>query len=225
MNTDLVSLKAIINNIKMHPLLSDVPEDYIIVKTREFIQIVGVPILFKESEADITTENYRAMLPCDYYDMIQVVDAVSHIPYVYSTASFSPEFYKGHNNTYKVQGKIIYTALESTKIHIAYRALYLDDEGYPMLIDNASFLRALESYIKMNWFTIQYDMGKISRDVKDNAATDYYGNVKHAETQLVTPTIDQMESLSNIFTSLLEKPWGHENTFRDTNKEYQLRLH
>jgi hypothetical protein len=38
----------------------------------------------------------------------------------------------------------------------------LDDEGYPLLPDEPTFLRALELYIKKQWFTILFDMNKIS---------------------------------------------------------------
>ena len=54
---------------------------------------------------------------------------------------------------------------------------------------------------------------------------DYYGDVKVAEGSFMTPTIDQMESLKNIFTSMLDKPFGHVTTFKEINKDVQLQIH
>ena len=229
MNTEFISLKSVIDGIKFHPLLKDVPIDMIIKYTLELIEIVGCPGLFEPKEADLEVENYRAMLPCDYYDMTQVVLMNNNRPSVafkYSTATFTPMTYKQTTDlNYKVQGRIIYTSLEKCNIKIAYKAIKLDEEGYPMLINNAAFIRALESYVKMKWFIIQYDLGKITKQVKDDAQTDYYGDVKVAEGSLMTPTIDQMESLKNIFTSMLDKPFGHVTTFKEINKDVQLQIH
>ena len=45
---------------------------------------------------------------------------------------------------------------------MAYRALPVDGEGIPLIPDNSVFYRALEAYVKKNWFTILFDLGKIS---------------------------------------------------------------
>jgi len=38
----------------------------------------------------------------------------------------------------------------------------IDEEGLPMIPDNPIFLKTLELYIKKEYFTILFDMGKIS---------------------------------------------------------------
>ena len=87
--------------------------------------------------------------------MIQVRDVGPcgrpHKAWRYSTDSFHMNLdkHKHTDPTYKIQGNFIFTApMDCGKIEIAYRAFQLDEEGYPMLPDDASFIRALQSYIK-----------------------------------------------------------------------------
>lgn len=40
--------------------------------TVDFIRIIGMPPMFIEKTAKLKIENYRAKLPCDFHEMIQV---------------------------------------------------------------------------------------------------------------------------------------------------------
>jgi hypothetical protein len=72
---------------------------------------------------------------------------------------------KSSNYTYKIQGNCLFTNIQSGDIDVAYIGIPVDEEGFPMIIDNSSYLRALELYIKKQWFTILFDMGKIQGPV------------------------------------------------------------
>jgi hypothetical protein len=61
-----------------------------------------------------------------------------------------------------VQGRILTTSSKCTTVDISYKALMIDEEGLPMIPDNPIFLKTLELYIKKEYFTILFDMGKIS---------------------------------------------------------------
>jgi len=45
----------------------------------------------------------------------------------------------------------------------------VDEEGYPMIPDNSSFTRAIQAYIKKEWFTILFDEAKISQQAFQQA--------------------------------------------------------
>lgn len=51
--------------------------------------------------------------------------------------------------------------------------MMLDKDGYPMIPENSAFIKALELYIKKAWFTILFDMGKISQGVLFNTQQEY----------------------------------------------------
>ena len=220
-----------------HPLLRDVPFETILEYTLDFIQIVGCPSLFEEKTTVIKIEDWRGVLPCDYVSMIQVrtakkVDGIepdhrSHISYRYSTDSFHMSNEKpdvgryGTDLTYKIQGYVIYTSTKDTDIEIAYNAIATDDEGYPLLPDNPSFLRALEAYIKKQQFTILFDLGKLQPAILQNAQQEYAFYVGQCQTDMIMPSIDQMESLTNLWTSLIARANEHSKGFINSgSKEY-----
>lgn len=231
------NIRRVADRIMRHPLLRDVPFETILDYTVDFLQIVGVPSLFEEKAALLHVENYRCMLPCDYVSMIQVrtakkVDGIepnhrSHISYRYSTDSFHMSKEKpdvgryGTDLTYKIQGCVIYTSTKDTDIEIAYNAIATDGEGYPLLPDNPSFLRALEAYVKKQQFTILFDLGKLQPAILQNAQQEYAFYVGQCQTDMIMPSIDQMESLTNLWTALITRANEHSKGFVNLgSKEY-----
>lgn len=231
------SIKNLASRVMRHPLLRDVPFETILEYTLDFIQIVGCPSLFEEKTTVIKIEDWRGVLPCDYVSMIQVrtakkVDGIepnhrSHISYRYSTDSFHMSKEKpdvgryGTDLTYKIQGCVIYTSTKDTDIEIAYNAIATDGEGYPLLPDNPSFLRALEAYIKKQQFTILFDLGKLQPAILQNAQQEYAFYVGQCQTDMIMPSIDQMESLTNLWTSLIARANEHSKGFINSgSKEY-----
>lgn len=231
------NIRRVADRIMRHPLLRDVPFETILDYTVDFLQIVGVPSLFEEKTALLHVENYRCMLPCDYVSIIQVrtakkVDGIepnhrSHVSYRYSTDSFhmsneKPDIGRyGTDLTYKIQGYVIYTSTKDTDIEIAYNAIATDGEGYPLLPDNPSFLRALEAYIKKQQFTILFDLGKLQPAILQNAQQEYAFYVGQCQTDMIMPSIDQMESLTNLWTALIARANEHSKGFINSgSKEY-----
>jgi hypothetical protein len=74
----------------------------------------------------------------------------------------SEDKYESSELTYKIQGMVIYTSMKEGTIEIAYRAIAVDKDGYPLIPDKSTFTNALELYIKKKCFTIWFDLGKIN---------------------------------------------------------------
>ena len=212
-----ISIKQALDDLLEHPLLQDLSFERVVNYTVHFLQIVGVPNEFEEKTALIDIKDYRGCLPCDYYDMIQVrtYKEGEYCPRVfrYTTDSFHHSPNKGDSDawdlTYKLQNSIIYTSIKEGTIEIAYHAIKVDKEGYPMIPENSSFIQALELYIKKKVFTILFDQGKINNAVLQNTQQEYAWAVGQAQRDLTMPTIDQMESISNMWTQLLQRNNEH----------------
>jgi len=142
----------------------------------------------------------------------------SNIVYRYSGHSFHLSHKKATavtDYTYKIQGTVIFTSTKDIDLEIAYRAFAVDEEGYPLLPDNTSFLRGLESYIKLQWFTILFDMGNLPIATLQNAQADYAWAVGDAQSEFSRLTLDQAETLFNSFKSLLPRSNEHWKGFFD----------
>ena len=179
--------------------------------TIDFMRIVGMPMMFTEKVVRITIDKYRALLPCDYYQTIQVRIPGGHA-LVYSTDSFHMSN-KGNSSTYKIQGNIIYTSIESGELELAYLAISTDEDGYPLLPDNSSFTRALELYIKKQWFTILFDLGKITSAVLQNTQQEYAWAVGDCQSEFNRMSIDQMEAFSNSWRTMILRDHQHSSGF------------
>lgn len=222
------NIKLIMDKLTRHPLLQDIPFETVVDYAVDFIRIVGTPPSFLDKTAIIDIVDYRGILPCDYYEMTQVrLNDSSKRTFRYTTDSFhmssnKPEF---SDLTYKIQGNCIFTTpLEQGQIEIAYQALPIDEEGYPLIPDNSSYSRALEAYIKREWFTILFDQGKLNGQVLARVDQEYSFYVGQAQSELIIPTIDQMEAISNMWNTLLPRD-EHRHSFLDNGTQSHIINH
>ena len=206
-----LSIKKILDSCLRHPLMQDLSLETAVDYTIDFMKIVGMPRMFTEKVVRITIDKYRALLPCDYYQTIQVRIPGGHA-LVYSTDSFHMSN-KGNSSTYKIQGNIIYTSIESGELELAYLAISTDADGYPLLPDNSSFTRALELYIKKQWFTILFDLGKITSAVLQNTQQEYAWAVGDCQSEFNRMSIDQMEAFSNSWRTMILRDHQHSSGF------------
>lgn len=206
-----INIKVVLDRILRHPLMQDLSLETAVDYTIDFMRIVGTPRMFTEKVVRITIDKYRALLPCDYYQTIQVRIPGGHA-LVYSTDSFHMSN-KGNSSTYKIQGNIIYTSIESGELELAYLAISTDADGYPLLPDNSSFTRALELYIKKQWFTILFDLGKITSAVLQNTQQEYAWAVGDCQSEFNRMSIDQMEAFSNSWRTMILRDHQHSSGF------------
>ena len=227
------NIKGIMDRLMRHPLMEDIPFETVIDYAVDFIRIVGTPASFEEKTAEIPINNYRGVLPCDFYEMIQVRIAAPGGPaFRYSTDSFHMSRHKHHypdshfrDLTYKLQGNCIFVSpIKDGKVEIAYKAMAMDDEGYPLIPDNSSYAKALELYIKKEWFGIQFDLGKINAQVMNKAEQDYSFAVGQCSTDMIRPTIDQMESITAMWNTLIDRP-NHKYGFDNEGTIEHIRIH
>lgn len=238
------NIRRILDRVMRHPMLRDIPFETSVEYTVDFISLLGTPAIYDEKTAIIIVRNWRGQLPCDFEKMIQVrvagpqtchrwINVPCLVPRpVYRKSGHSFHMSDFHPNagitgefTYKIQGLVIFTSTKDIDIEIAYRAYATDEEGYPLLPDNPSFLRGLESYIKLKWFTILYDQGKISQQVMQNTQQDYAWAVGDAQSEFSRLSLDDAETLSNSFKTILPRNNEHWKGFFTTGAEEIWKRH
>lgn len=216
---EFVNLKTIADKIKRHPLMQDISFETIIDYTVDFIRIVGTPASFFQKESTIIVKDYRGELPCDFHKVIQIKNKKGTC-LIYSLGTFKPT----SSITYKIKGNFIFLSKEEEELTIVYEALPIDEEGIPVVPDNSIYTRALESYIKLQWFTILFDMNKISGAVLQNAQQQYAWNVGQAQTDLIMPTIDQMQAITNMWNKFVDTDY-HNKGFSSIELKQDLIKH
>ena len=208
-----LSIKNILDKVLRHPLMQDLSLETAVDYAVDFMRIVGVPKMFTEKVVFIDTDGYRAKLPCDFYKIIQVRPRGRAALIASTDNFFMGGRYRDCNNTYKIQGNIIYTSLEKDTLELSYLAIEVDKDGYPILPDNSSFTRALELYIKKQWFTILFDLGKITPAVLQNTQQEYAWAVGDCMTEFNRLSIDEMEAFSNSWRTMIIRDNQHASGF------------
>lgn len=226
-----ISIHQILSDILDHPMLKDVSFERAVNYTVQFISKVGCPRMFEEKTALINIENYRGALPCDYNEVIQVrllsqCNGRSEGVFRYATDSFHTSEVKHHSYdlTYKIQGNAIFTSIKDGTIEIAYNAFVVDSDGYPMVPDNSSFIEALELYIKKKHFNVLFDTGKITPQVYNQVCQDYAWAVGQAQSDLIRPTIDQMQAITNSWNTLIPRMSEHSYGFKENGTQEKIKL-
>ena len=242
------NIKRVLDNLMDHPLLRDLTLEQVVRHTIRFIGIHGYPVLYEDKIADVEIKDFRGILPCDLISIIQVKDLHTGVCMRSMTDVFTPGLLPEHPHekkklphpmdwyippthkymeepTFKTQGRIIYTSFPEGIVGIAYKSIPVDEDGFPLLIDNENYLAALEAYIKKNVFTVKFDTGKIQAGVLQNAQKDYAWLSGQLAAEMTIPSVSEMQSLTNIVNTLIPKIKEFDRGFKNVGDREYLRKH
>lgn len=218
-----INIREVVSRILRHPLLQDVTLEQAVQYTLDFIGIFGMPKLYEDREIELHIEDYRAALPIDLISIIHVKDAKSGMCLRSMTDSFISK--DSSEPTFKTQGHVLFTTFKTGDVYVAYKAIPVDECGYPLLIDNTIFLKTLESYIKKEVFTILFDMGKINGNVLQNTQQQYAWLAGQLQSEFTIPSISEMESIKNSWCRLIQRTQEFSNGFSTLGNRENIKLH
>lgn len=222
-----ISIKIILDKLMRHPLLQDISLETVVDYTIDFMRIVGVPSMFSNKTNVLQITSYRSRLPCDFHQMIQMrTTEGSKYAFRYAGDSFhlSDSKIAAKELTYRIEGDIIYTSIETGEVELSYTAISTDCDDYPIIPNNSSFTRALESFIKEKRFNILFDLGKISMAVYQNSQTQYAWNVGDCQSEFNRLTPDKAESFFNSWRTLLIRDNEHKTGFLYNGMKEKIKL-
>lgn len=221
-----VNIKEIVSRVLRHPSLKDFTLEQAVQYVTDFMDIFGLPKMYQDKETTIEIKDYRGVLPCDCISINQVKDCKTGICLRAMQDTFMPndKSYgcQKEELAFKTQGNIIFTSRKFEKILISYKAIPVDKDGYPLLIDNGLYLKTLELYIKKELFLVLFETGKVSAAVIQNVQQDYAWRAGQLQKELTNPSMSELESITREWTSMLDRPNTFDNGFRDNgNREYR----
>jgi hypothetical protein len=241
------SIKRVLDDLLDHPLLRDLTLEQAVRHTLRFISLHGYPALYKDKQEVVDIKDFRGLLPCDLISINLVKDLDTGLCLRSMTDVFIPEVKDTKekpvdllNNiqgeyippmkeyreepAFKTQGRIIFTSFPEGKVELSYKAIPTDEDGYPLLIDNETYLNALEAYIKVKVFTVKFDTGKIAAGVLSNAQTDYAWASHLLQSEMTLPSVSEMESITRMLNTMIKPTTSFDNEFRNIgDREYRRR--
>lgn len=233
-----ISIQRVLDNLKDDENMQNLTLEQVVRHTLRFMEKFGFPKLYEDRIADIEIHDFRGMLPCDLISIDQVKDCNTGICMRSMTDNFLEGLkeHKHHNNgdfiphqidarlyehSWKTQGRVIYTSFPEGLIEIAYQAVKVDEDGFPMLIDNEVYLDALESYITLKVYTAKFRSGKLASAILQEVQQSYAVAAKLLETEMSTPSVSELQSMSNYMMSLIPRVKEFDRGFINLgNREY-----
>lgn len=221
-----INIREILSRLLRHPLLQDLNLETAIQYTLDFIAAMGLPDIYLDKKEVIDIKEYRGKLPCDLVSINQVRDCKSGVCMRAMTDNFNGTYsdYRGEL-TFKTQGMMIYTSFKEGRVEVSYKAIPVDDEGLPLLPDNSIFLKALELYIKKEWFTILFDLGRISNAVLQNTQQEYAFKAGQCNNEFIIPSVSEMEAFTRMYNTLIPRNTHFDRGFRNMGSREYLKLH
>jgi len=115
--------------------------------------------------------------------------------------------------TYVITPGYIKTNIETGYIMLAYQAIPTDNEGYPMIPDDAGFIEAIYWYIVMKLYYPQWVAGQIRDAVYFDARRSWNYYCKQAYGDALMPNTDLLESIKNSWLRLVPEIHEHSSGF------------
>lgn len=226
---EYTNIREILSRVLRNKMLQEFTLEQAIQYTIDFIGIFGFPELYEDKQAEVDICEYKGKLPCDLVQITMVKDCRTNVPLRSMTAAFNPggKYYNHlrHEPQFKVQNRVIVTSFPKGRVIIAYKAIPVDDEGLPLLIDNTKYLKALELYVKCQLFTNLFEEGKITMQVLNHAEQEYAWAAGQLEEEFKTPSESEMQSITNILHQIIVREDEFYNRWESLgNKEFR-RIH
>lgn len=244
------STNRILDELMRHPMLQDLTLEQVVSYTLQFIGLNGLPKMYQDRIEDVEIEDFRGLLPCDLISIIQVKDAMSgkclrsmtdnfpegmrdhkfkdcvdpmnnmrHMPYI------PPRIEHFEEPSFKTQGRVIFTSFPKGVVEVAYKAIPVDENGFPMLINNEVFMAALRAYIKQEVFTIKFDMGNLPAQALQNAQSEYCFRAAQLNSEMMIPSVNEMQSIAAAFNTMIPKMREFSSGFKHTGSREYLKRH
>ncbi len=233
-NGKLVSIKLVADMLMQNPIMKDLSWEFIVSNAVECMRIVGTKPMYISSKEVVEIKQSRGTLPVNIMEIksvIKIEEDGRMIPMRsnedtladhYGSFPATPNIDSGF--TYSLNSTRIFPNFESGKILIVYKTIATDEDCFPLLPDNAEFLRACRAYIKYQWYDILNDMDKISDRKLSKAETNYLFFVGQAQSNLQMPNEDEMETLVNSITQILPSRTQHQDRFQFLGNQEYLKI-
>lgn len=202
-NITYTNIRVILDDCMQHELLQDLTLEQVVGYVLKFNGIFNIPQMYTEKSTFIEIKDYRGKLPCDLVSIKQVRDTKDNLALKeLDNTFFNPNT---KDKAFKTQNMVIFTTFKDGKVEVVYKAIPVDGEGYPMIIDNEKYKNALELYIKKDRFTKYFDVGKLHQSVLQNTQQEYSWAAGQLESELKIPSMSQWENISQAHNKLIQK--------------------
>jgi hypothetical protein len=223
-----VSLGRILWKVLNNPLASSLTYDEAAEYATEAIGLLGVPVLYDKVHAEVPINEHKGAIPNDIVYIEQVRDLSTGHGMRIATDTFHSSQNQPNNLvelTYEIKTGIIFTSFAQGCVEIAYKRLPVDEDGYPLIMNEDKLKLALEYYILHRYLEPFWMMGKITDKAFNHVSQERHYYMGAASSKLQMPSVDKMETLCNSLNRLLMSSTQHRDNFRMAGKKEVIKRH
>ena len=123
---------------------------------------------------------------------------------------------------YTTKPGYINTCMPRGFVKISYYAIYTDEDSMPMIPDLESYKEAIYWYVTMKLMYPKKLKGQISQGDYYDIRNSYNFYRKQAYAEAMMPTVDDLETISNIYTKLYPEINNHSMFFSTSGDEQNI---
>ena len=224
------TIQRVLDDLLEDAHMENLTLEQVVKHTVRFIHKHGYPKFYQDKEAEVEIHQYRGVLPCDLVSINQVMDCQTGLCMRSMTDTFYPDddsfrHTAPYEASFKTQGTVIFTSFPEGMVKISYKSTPVDEDGFPMLIDNESYLDALEAYISMKVIRNKFRQSKIPAAVYQDAQQEYAVAAKELQSEMCTPSVSEMESITRLWNTLIPRVHQFDRGFRHLGDREHLVRH
>jgi hypothetical protein len=221
-----------LRDVNYYDVCEYVEESYgLIGAPQAYIEQVTGNSLFRPN---VKVEDWAGELPPDLIRINPggVRDADNGIVYRYATGSFhkTPAFVKENSElpvsdkTYSIRNGYIYINDQEATLQISYKAIPVDDKGFPMIVDKPRFRKAIEAAILYHEGWKLASINRLSKFVWQELDQNYHWWIASASTESKMFHPDEAESFKNAWQRLYPKINFQQSSFKYAGVQEDLRI-
>jgi hypothetical protein len=204
-NGKYISAREILYRIRRNPLMNDANFFDIMSDIYDVLNLIGAPVVYESKMDTIPIVDFRIDIPNDllYIEGVNLMDGANAVPLRNAQSkgkgSWGCLAHQGINynatGTFHVKKNHIYFEYETGIALLEYKAIVMDDEGYPMIPDVIQLIKAIELYTKIQHLGIKVELGLFNGNILSAMQQEYAFYIAAAETHFKMPDEAEMESI------------------------------
>lgn len=232
MYENYITVSGILGSLMKHPLLSNLSYADATSYALECLNNVGSLSILENKGEFVTIENYKGVLPFDFVttNSKQVSvrrvnsegDTFAFLPMYKSTDNFNINYSKDsrsyeeaeYTNTYTISGNIITTGFLEGKVEVSYYGLLVNESGEILIPREPFVIKAIEEYIKKEYFRILADLGKCDYRTYEKADQEYCWYIGKAQNSTKALDMAGRENLSRMINRLIDSSTLYDTGFK-----------
>lgn len=224
------SLGEIMWTVTKNPLVTNLTIEDAAESALNLLKTLKLPL---STVTEVITENivdYKVKLP---NSMVQVNSVRQHKSGTNLLWSSNPFFTSERDRsikqcgcepgTYVLQECNIITSFEDGKLDISFERLSVDEDGFPMIPDNASLENAIRYQIISDHLESLWYVGKITDKVFQHAQQQRDWYVGQASSALKLANLDHAQALANSINRLIIDTRAHEKNYRNFGRSETIK--